>query len=81
MKSIRSILKILPCYGCSGCLAEIHGQFNSSVSTTCKTKTESEKLTTLYDLDLFSLNTTLDYNLNPVDYSSNRITSRHFSPQ
>ena len=56
------------------------GQFNSSVSTTCKSKKELEKLTSLYDLDLFSLNTTLDYNLNPVDYSSNRITSRYFSP-
>ena len=31
-------------------------------------------------MDLFSLNTTLDYNLNPVDYSSNRITRRYFSP-
>ena len=50
MKSIRSILKILPYYSCSGCLAEIHGQFNSSVSTTCKTKKELEKLTSLYVL-------------------------------
>ena len=73
-------LKILPYYSYSGCLAQIHGQFNSSVSTTCKSKKELEKLTSLYDLDLFSLNTTLDYNLNPVDYSSNKITSRYFSP-
>ena len=50
VKSIRSILKILPYYSCSGCLAEIHGQFNSSVSTTCKTKKELEKLTSLYVL-------------------------------
>ena len=42
-------------------------------------KKELEKLTSSYDLDLFSLNTILDYNLNPVDYSSNRITSRYFS--
>ena len=73
-------LKILPYYSYSGCLAQIHGQFNSSVSTTCKSKKELEKLTSLYDSDLFSLNTTLDYNLNPVDYSSNKITSRYFSP-
>ena len=73
-------MKILPYYSYSGCLAEIHGQFNSSVSTTCKPKKELEKLTSLDDLDLLSLNTTLDYNLNPVDYSSNKITSRYFSP-
>ena len=79
VKSIRSTLKVLPYYSCSGNLAEIHGQFNNSVSTTCKTKKELDKLTSLYDLDLFSLNTTLDHNLNPADYSSNRITSRYFS--
>ena len=80
MKSIRSTLKVLPYYSCSGNLAEIHGQFNNSVSTTCKTKKELDKLTSLYDLDLFSLNTTLDHNLNPANYSSNKITSRYFSP-
>ena len=80
VKSIRSTLKVLPYYSCSGNLAEIHDQFNNSVSTTCKTKKELAKLTSLYDLDLFSLNTTLDHNLNPADYSSNRITSRYFSP-
>ena len=80
MRSIRSTLKILPYFSCSGCLAEIHGQFNSSVLTTYKTKKELEKLTSLYDLDLFSLNTTVDYNLSPAEYSSNTITSRYFSP-
>ena len=70
MKSIRSTLKVLPYYS-SGNLAEIHGQFNNSVSTTCKTKKELDKLTSLYDLDLFSLNTTLDHNLNPANYSPN----------
>ena len=50
------------------------------MSITCKTKTELDKLTSLYDLDLLSLNTTLDHNLNATDYCSNRITSRYFSP-
>ena len=54
--------------------------FNSSVWTTYKTKKELEKPTSLYDLDLFSLNTTVDYNLSPAEYSSNTITSRYFSP-
>ena len=58
--SIRSTLKALPYYSCSGNLAQIHGQFNNLVSTTCKTEKELEKLTSLYDLDLFSLNTTFN---------------------
>ena len=41
---------------------------------------ELDKLTSLYDLNLFSLNTTLGHNLNPTDYSSDRIISRYFSP-
>ena len=53
VKSIRSTLKVLPYYICSGNLVEIHGQFNNSVSTTCKTKKELDKLTNLYDLDSF----------------------------
>ena len=80
LKSIRSTLKVLPYYSCSENLEENHSQFNNSVSTTCKTKKELDKLTRLYDLDLLSLNTTLDHNLNPDDYCSKRITSRYFSP-
>jgi len=51
-----------------------------AVSTTYKTKKELEMLTSLYDLDLFSLNTTVDYHLSPAEYSSNTITSQYFSP-
>ena len=58
VKSTRSTLKVLPYYSCSGNLAEIHGQFNNSVSTTCKTKKELDKLTRLCDLFVF-----LKYNL------------------
>ena len=50
------------------------------MSTTCKTRKELDKFISLYVLDFFSLNTTLDHNLNPANYSSNRITSRYFSP-
>ena len=53
VKSIRSTLKVLPYYIFSGHLVEIHGQFNNSVSTTCKTKKELDKLTNLYDLNFF----------------------------
>ena len=55
VKSIRSTLKVLSYYSRSGNLAEIQGQFNNSVSTTCKTEKELDKLTSLYDLNLFSL--------------------------
>ena len=58
VKSIRSTLKVLPYYSCSGNLAEIHGQFNNSVSTTCKSKKKLDKLTRIYDLFVF-----LKYNL------------------
>ena len=57
VKSFRSIFKELPYFGCTSNLSEIHGQFNNSFSTSCKTKIELDKLTSLYDLDLFSLNT------------------------
>ena len=73
VKSIRSTFKVLPYYSCSGNLAEIHGQFNNSVSTTCKTKKELDNLSSLYDLDLFSLNTTLDHNLNPANWPLQKI--------
>jgi len=53
VKSIRSTLKVLQYYSCSGNLAEIHGQFSNSVSTTCKTENELDKLTRLYDLFVF----------------------------
>ena len=53
VKSIGSTLKVLPYYIFSGNLVEIHGQFNNSVSTTCKTKKELDKLTNLYDLNFF----------------------------
>ena len=54
-KCLQSFRSLADYYSCSGNLAEIHGQFTNSVSTTCKTKKESDKLTSLYDLDLFSL--------------------------
>ena len=39
-----------------------------------------DKLTCLYDLDLFSLNTDLDCNLNPANQSFVRVPSRYYSP-
>ena len=45
-----------------------------------KTWRDLDKLTSIYDLDLFSLNTSLDHNISPADQSHRRIHSRYFSP-
>ena len=79
-KSARSTLKELPFFNYRGNLIQIHGQFNNSLSTFCTTKRDLEKLTCLYDLDLFTLNTFLDCNLNPDSQSIVRIPSRYYSP-
>lgn len=79
-KSARLTLKELPFFSYTGNLIQIHGQFNNSLSTFCKTKRDLDKLTCLYDLDLFTLNTVLDCNLNPDNQSFVRIPSRYYSP-
>ena len=79
-KSARSTLKELPYFSYTGNIIQIHGQFNNSLSTSCKTKRDLDKLTCLYDLDLFSLNTDLDCNLNPANQSFVRVPSRYYSP-
>ena len=58
-KSARLTLKELPFFNYTGNLIQIDGQFNNSLSTFCKTKRDLDKLTCLYDLDLFTLNTVL----------------------
>jgi len=71
----------LPYYGCSGNLAKIHGQLNSSFSSPYKTKQDLNKLSGLYDLDLLSLNTALGDNINwdTGNQFSCRVNSRYYS--
>ena len=65
----------------SGIVALYHSQFNNLLSSEIPTKRNQEKLCSLYDLDLFSLNTTLDNNFNVNNNLLNqRIQSRYFSP-
>ena len=73
-------LKELPYYGYTGNLAEIHGQFNNSFSSPYKTKRDLNKLSGLYDLDLFSLNTALSDNINSDNQFPCRVNSRYYSP-
>ena len=79
-KSARSTLRELPYFSYTGNIIQIHGQFNNSLSTPCKTKRDLDKFTCLYDLDLFSLNTDLDFNLNPANQSFVRVPSRYYFP-
>ena len=79
-KSARLTVKELPYFNYTGNSIQIYGQFNNSLSTFCKTKRDLDKLTCLYDLDLFTLNTVLDCNLNPDNQSFVRIPSPYYSP-
>ena len=67
-KAQRLTLKGLPYYTFSGNLPLFHGQFNNSVSTTSQCRTHLDKLSSLFDLDLFNLCTNLDGQLNNNNY-------------
>ena len=58
-----------------------HGQCNNSLSSNHIAKNYLDKLTSLYDLDLFNLNRNPNSDINP-DYNimSNHIHSRYYSP-
>ena len=77
----KSLLKELPYYQLQSSLVIIHGQFNNSLSSELLTKRDIEKLPSLYNLDLFSLNKIHDNNLTADDNLLNqRIFTRYFSP-
>ena len=62
-KSRRSLLKELAYFSSGGDLSMIHGQSNNSFVTLSKTRRNLDKLSSIYDPDLFNLNTRIDYNL------------------
>ena len=77
----KSLLKELPYFNFTGSLVMLHGQFNNSVQTSKPTRNQLNKLTSLYDLSLFNLDSNLDVNINPlVNLSNLQIRSRYFSP-
>ena len=77
----KSLLKELPYFNFTGSLVMLHGQFNNSVQTSKPTRNHLNKLTSLYDLSLFNLDSNLDVNINPlVNLSNLQIRSRYFSP-
>ena len=80
-KARKLLLQELPYFNFRGNLALCHGQLNTSISTPCQSRRNLDKLTSLYDLDIFSLNIYFDVNLNADQNLFNqRIQSRYFSP-
>ena len=77
----RSLFKELPYFSYTGYLPLFHGRFNNSLTNCRPTKNDLDKLTSLYDLSLFNLDTSPDSNLSPYEnLVSNRIQGRYFSP-
>ena len=62
----------LPYYGVN--IVVVHGLFNNSASISRTPNVYLEKLNSLYDLDLFSLNTGIDTSINP----DSNILNQHF---
>lgn len=80
-KLSRSLLKELPYFSYRGYLPLYHGRFNNLLQTNLKTKRNLENLPSLYDLDLFRLNTACDENSIANDNVLNqRIFSQYHSP-
>ena len=80
-KVLRGLLNELPYFNCKGNLADFHGRFNNLLQSNIRSKRYLDKLTSLYDLDLFKLNTLCNRDVNTVDNLYNqRIHSRYFSP-
>ena len=80
-KDLRSTFKELPYFNFTGILADYHGQTNNSVLSFSKSKRNLDRLPSLHNLDLFSLNNDFNSNLNPdKNLPNQRIYSRYFSP-
>ena len=80
-RASKLLLRELPYFNFRGNLALYHGQFNNSISVDSWPRRNLDKLNSLYDLDIFSLNSNLDAYLN-TEYNlpNQRIQSRYFSP-
>ena len=76
--TIRPLFRELPHFGVNH-FVPLHGQFNNLNTTFLPTKKYLEKLSSIHDLDLFSLNTASNINpdQNLVDIN---VRSRYFSP-
>ena len=76
----KSLLKELPYFNLTSCLPSLHGQFNNIFLGNLPSNRDVESLPSLYDLDIFSLNTNLDHVYNPnLKLSSQRLQSGYYS--
>ena len=80
-KVLRDLLKELPYFNCKGNLADFHSRFNNLLQSNIRSKRYLDKLTSLYELDLFKLNTLCNRDVNTTDnLYDQRIHNRYFSP-
>ena len=80
-KVLRDLLKELPYFNCKGNLVDFHGRFNNLLQSKIRSKRYLDKLTSLYELDLFKLNTLCNSDVNTIDNLYNQsIHSRYFTP-
>lgn len=78
-KASKLLLRELPYSNFRGNLALYHGQFNNSISVDRWPRRNLDKINSVYDLDIFSLNSNQDAYLN-TEYNlpDQRIQSRYF---
>ena len=76
----KLLLRQLSYFNFRGNLALYHGYFNNSISVDRWPRRNFDKLNSVYDLDIFSLNSNQDAYLN-TEYNlpNQRIQSRYFS--
>lgn len=75
----KSMFRELPYFGIA--IINVHGQFNKSHPSCSFAKTYLDKLPSIYDIDLFSLNTPTNSDINPNNnIFSNHIRSQYYSP-
>ena len=80
-KVLRGLLKELGYFNCKGNLVDFHGRFNNLLQSNICSKRYLDKLTSLYQLDLFKLNTVCDRDVKTIDnLYYQRFHSRYFSP-
>ena len=80
-KTNKNLFKELPYFNYRGRITDCHGRFNNLLPTNTRSKNYLDALPTLYDLDVFKLNSLCDKKLN-IDSNlfHQRIKSRYFTP-
>ena len=80
-RASKLLLCELPYFNFRGNLALYHEQSNNSISVDWWPRRNLDKLKSLYDLDIFSLNSNMDAYLNTeFNLPNQRIQCRYFSP-